>query len=85
MSGQPTAEWQALASPTPPGGSQGKEQTLLRRAIEALLARVEDPLVEGCWIDTFGAREPVFLDATECRRKAGLPDVPGRRVIGSGP
>jgi hypothetical protein len=84
MSGQPTAEWQALARPAKPVGHPGKEQVALRRQMEALLALVTDPLVEGAWLDITGKDEPLFIDATEARRKAGLPDVPGRRVIGQG-
>jgi hypothetical protein len=85
MSGQPTAEWQALARAAPPGGRLGKEVAELRDQVEALLARVTDPLLEGLWLDFTGRHEPFFIDATLARRKVGLPDIPGRRVIGNDP
>jgi hypothetical protein len=82
MSGQPTDEWKALGR-APYAGYAGKEQSQLRNQLEALLALITDPLVEGAWLDVTG-RDPVWVDATEARRKAGLPDIPGRRVVGQG-
>jgi hypothetical protein len=83
MSG-PTQEWLDLGTPENPAATlRGKEQTILRRRFEELLAEVEDPLIEGAWLDATG-KDPVWIDATEARRKAGLPDVVGRRVVGQG-
>jgi hypothetical protein len=84
MSGQqPTPEWLSFARPAPAPGRLGKEIAELRKQVEALLARVSDPLLEGAWLDLTGRHEAIFVDATEARRKLGLPDVPGRRVLGS--
>jgi hypothetical protein len=84
MGGQPTAEWLSLGkSETPAATLRGKERTILQRQVEALLAQVTDPAIEGLWLDSTHA-DPVWIDATEARRKAGLPDVVGRRVAGQG-
>lgn len=61
MSGTP--EWQALASPVPPGASPSKEVTVLRRQLEAIMAGVQDQTVSGIWLDFIGLREPVFIPA----------------------
>ena len=61
MSGTP--EWQALASPVPPGASPSKEVTVLRRQPEAIMAGVQDQTVSGIWLDFIGKREPVFIAA----------------------
>jgi hypothetical protein len=71
MSGQPTAEWQALAGSVLPGGSVSKEVTLLRRQLEALMAGVQDQSISGVWLDFLGhQREPVWFPspfaAQEC-------------------
>jgi hypothetical protein len=83
MSGIPTQEWLDLETPESPSATlRGKERSILQRQLEALLAEVTDPAIEGVWIDaTF--KDPVWIDAAESRRKAGLPDVVGRRVVGS--
>jgi hypothetical protein len=57
-----------------------KEVIKLQHQIRGLLARCEDPRVEGCWIDMIG-REEHYLDASLCRREAGLSPLPGRRMI----
>ena len=83
MSDTPTQEWLDLETPENPAVTlRGKGRSILQRQLEALLAQVTDPLIEGVWLDaTF--KDPIWIDATEARRKAGLPDVVGRRVVGS--
>jgi hypothetical protein len=83
MSGIPTEEWRNLETPENPANTlRGKDRSVLQRQLEALLAKVTDPLIEGVWLDaTF--KDPIWIDAAEARRKAGLPDVVGRRVVGS--
>jgi hypothetical protein len=79
------AEWQSLARPAPTPGRLSREVAQLRDLLEARLAHITDPALEGAWLDITGRHEPIFVDATEARRRAGLPDIPGRRVIGNDP
>ena len=84
MSGGPTQEWLALGTSEDPSDiPRGKEQTTLRRRVEALLAEVEDATIEGAWIDITHKR-PIWVDAAEARRRSGRPDLPGRRIVGQG-
>ena len=71
-----------MAAPDVPRrrGRPLKPALALQRQITALLARCLDPAVEGCWIDMIG-REEHYIDAALARRGAGLPPVPGRRMI----
>ena len=83
MSGIPTQEWRDLETPESQIATlRGKDRSILQQQLEALLAQVTDPEIEGVWIDAT-LKDPIWIDATEARRKAGLPDVAGRRVVGS--
>ena len=70
MSGQPTAEWPALAGSVQQGGSVSKEVTALRRQLEALMAGVQDQSVSGIWLDFLGhQREPVWFPSPFAKRE----------------
>ena len=68
--------------PTPPPSRRPSKAHLLEleRQIRGLLARCEDPAVEGCWIDLIGRKEH-YINAALCRREAGLPPLEGRRTL----
>jgi hypothetical protein len=77
------AEWQALGRMEPQRGRGSAELHQIALAIADMLAVSNDPLLEGAWIDVT-SRPPIWIDAAVARRQAGLPDLPGRRVVGSG-
>jgi hypothetical protein len=63
-------------------GRSSQAVAALQRQLAAVLALVDDPQIEGVWVDVVGKDEPIFVCATEARRQAGLPPVAGRRSIG---